>query len=288
MVVDDVERTIQDEAQSVLLVGGSGTILERVTDYGRVIALAGEGYGETVLDGLVTLGDGTGVVVIEVGAEVRSASTTTNGSNVSDAAVVKGVPSVNVDRIEAGVDDALRERCATDSVALYVHGEGLLSTVGVGATYHLLERIERRQRTEGVMVRTSVPATAPDALVAGVASLFDEVLEIRGGEATLPGRGYETLSYEQRFDLLGPARRRSLLRVLDDDGGAVGIDALVERIAAHDRDDVDRLRTLVYQVDLPKLEEMGIVDFDADRGTVVLERRAIQLWPLLAATWDGL
>lgn len=90
--------------------------------------------------------------------------------------------------------------------------------------------------------------------------------------------GEAEISREETFTLLSNTRRRYALHVLtDEEDGPYRLGDLAEQIAAWENDvPVERLSsnqrkrtyTALQQTHLPKMSEMGVVDFDKDRGVV--------------------
>ncbi|WP_225335237.1 DUF7344 domain-containing protein [Halomicrobium urmianum] len=79
------------------------------------------------------------------------------------------------------------------------------------------------------------------------------------------------------FDCLTDGRRRGALTVLLDEVGVTSERALARRLAAAERDTtpqsvdddaITTVRTSLRHVHLPKLDDAGLVDWDADDGTV--------------------
>lgn len=79
------------------------------------------------------------------------------------------------------------------------------------------------------------------------------------------------------FDVLSNPRRRHVVRVLEQQGGAVSLDALARRVAAAEndisRDEVSyhqrkRVYTALQQGHLPTMDDCGIIAFDRDRGII--------------------
>jgi hypothetical protein len=102
----------------------------------------------------------------------------------------------------------------------------------------------------------------------------------------------ETLPLDTVFDLLKNQRRRRVLQYLREEKEGTLSD-LAEHIAAlENQKDVaqlsssERKRTYVglYQCHLPRMDDAGVIDFDADRGTIELDDRAAQLERYLDAT----
>lgn len=90
------------------------------------------------------------------------------------------------------------------------------------------------------------------------------------------------------FEVLRTSRRREALRYLDAHDGEASVGAMAEYIAAEengvDRTDVtyaQRKRAYVglYQMHLPKMADLGVVDWDRERGHVALRDAA---WWILA------
>lgn len=86
----------------------------------------------------------------------------------------------------------------------------------------------------------------------------------------------DDLTQDECFDLLSNYRRRCALHYLEQHGEAT-ISDLSEQVAAWEYeispDDVSyderkRVYTSLQQVHLPRMDEVGVVEFDSDRGTV--------------------
>ncbi|MXV63832.1 hypothetical protein GS429_17540 [Natronorubrum sp. JWXQ-INN-674] len=94
------------------------------------------------------------------------------------------------------------------------------------------------------------------------------------------------LSQDVAFEMLSCQRRRYVLHYLKQSGGAAELRDIVERVAAWENDvspaevtyeQRTRVYTALRQSHLPKLDDGGVVSFDADRGTVVLTETASEL-----------
>ena len=94
------------------------------------------------------------------------------------------------------------------------------------------------------------------------------------------------LPLDQVFEILKNRRRREVLHYLDDNGGTATLSDLAEHIAALENDTTvaaisssQRKRVYVglYQCHLPKMDDMDIVDFEQNRGTIELAQNADQL-----------
>ena len=95
-----------------------------------------------------------------------------------------------------------------------------------------------------------------------------------------------TLPLDQVFEILKNRRRREVLHYLEEQGGEASLSDLAEHIAAIENDttikaisSTQRKRVYVgpYQCHLPKMDDMDIIDFDQNRGTVVQSVNAEQV-----------
>lgn len=87
------------------------------------------------------------------------------------------------------------------------------------------------------------------------------------------------LPLDQVFEILKNRRRREVLHYLEGNGGTASLSDLAEHIAAIENDTTvqaltssQRKRVYVglYQCHLPKMNNMDIVEFDKNRGTIEL------------------
>lgn len=94
------------------------------------------------------------------------------------------------------------------------------------------------------------------------------------------------LPLDQVFEILKNRRRRLVLHYLEENDGESSLSDLAEHIAAIENDttikaisSTQRKRVYVglYQCHLPKMDDMDIIDFDQNRGTVVLSSNAEQV-----------
>src|SRR6056297_385882 len=104
--------------------------------------------------------------------------------------------------------------------------------------------------------------------------------------------GGSELSKGEIFDLLKNRRRRTVIRFLRENDGYAELNDLAEYIAAKENDiDVRQLSSDqrkrvyigLYQCHLPKMDEAGVVDFEKDRGHIVLNESAERLRTYLDA-----
>ena len=96
----------------------------------------------------------------------------------------------------------------------------------------------------------------------------------------------EQLSQDLVFDILSSSRRRFVLYYLRQVDEPVDLTELAEEVAAWENEcSVEELTTQqrkrvyvsLYQTHVPKLESVGLVDYDRDSGEVSLTSRAYQL-----------
>lgn len=87
-------------------------------------------------------------------------------------------------------------------------------------------------------------------------------------------------SLEVLLDALTDARRRTILDVLSHQFGPIHLETLAREVEAYDRDvnesevsteAVEQMTRRLYHVDLPRLSEAGLVDYDDEAGTVAYE-----------------
>lgn len=98
------------------------------------------------------------------------------------------------------------------------------------------------------------------------------------------------LSTDETFELLKNARRRAVIRYLLRHGGSAQLSELAEHIAAaendisvHELSSDQRKRVYIglYQCHLPKMDTLGVIEYDKNRGSVDLQESVTQLLPYL-------
>lgn len=115
----------------------------------------------------------------------------------------------------------------------------------------------------------------------------DERDDADGPLGVLSGGGDEELSRDEVFDVLSSARRRFVLSYLAWEGGEpVELSTLADEIAARENDTSvseltsqqrKRLYVSLYQTHVPKLADLGIVEYDSETGFVSLTDRAVEI-----------
>ena len=94
------------------------------------------------------------------------------------------------------------------------------------------------------------------------------------------------LSQDEAYDLLSSARRRFVISYLRSQDGPVVLNQLSQRLAAWENDvpveelsdqQIKRIYVSLYQTHLPKLEDVGLIDYDRERSTLELRDEAERL-----------
>ena len=85
------------------------------------------------------------------------------------------------------------------------------------------------------------------------------------------------LGLDQLFEVLQNQRRRYVLKYLRDNEGGTSLSDLSEQIAAWENDkeirrisssERKRVYVALYQCHLPKMDDMGVIEFEKARGTI--------------------
>ena len=100
------------------------------------------------------------------------------------------------------------------------------------------------------------------------------------------------LDKDDIFDLLKNSRRRSTIQYLREHGGSAELKDIAEHIAAEENDTTvrqlssdQRKRVYIglYQCHLPKMDKLGVVEYDKNRGTIELQESVTQLLQYIEA-----
>ncbi|WP_144920712.1 DUF7344 domain-containing protein [Halorubrum salsamenti] len=92
----------------------------------------------------------------------------------------------------------------------------------------------------------------------------------------------EELTKDEVFEVLSSSRRRQILYHLHRRGGRADLRSLARDTAADETDETDepvdsdvvkRFYISLYQTHIPKLEQVGLVEYDGDEKTVTLTDR---------------
>lgn len=120
------------------------------------------------------------------------------------------------------------------------------------------------------------------------ADSFEDLQLGRKGDTSETDR--EELSEDAIFEVLCNPRRRQIIRYLDQQDGTSTISDLAESIAAVENEtsvgllsSAERKRVYIglYQTHLPKMDQLGVVDYEKNRGTVTLRRPLADFEPYL-------
>lgn len=94
-------------------------------------------------------------------------------------------------------------------------------------------------------------------------------------------------SLDTLFDALANRRRRDVLRCLSERDVPIALADLAEDVAALEEEtertnisatDVKNVYTALYHTDIPKLDELGLIEYRRDRNTVALTSDAPRLF----------
>lgn len=108
--------------------------------------------------------------------------------------------------------------------------------------------------------------------------------------------GERSLTKDEVFEVLYNRRRREVLAYVRDNDGTATVSDLAEEIAAKENDTTvqqlssyERKRVYVglYQNHLPMMDEVGVVEYDKNRGTVKLRDCITELEPYLDDSPDS-
>ena len=119
----------------------------------------------------------------------------------------------------------------------------------------------------------------------------ESIEELRERGVEEPGQS--SLSKDEIFEVLSNRRRRQIIRFLQDQDGRSTTSELAEYIAAVENDtsvpqltSSQRKRVYVglYQNHLPRMDELGVIEYAKNRGTVRLRDAAADTEPYLRAS----
>ncbi|ELY62237.1 DUF7344 domain-containing protein [Natronolimnohabitans innermongolicus] len=154
---------------------------------------------------------------------------------------------------------------------------------------HQRARVDCHHRTLPALLEAGLVETIDDdRVVAAENPSFDA-----GLEAVVDGRVDATAAtIDAVFDALADARRRTILSVLANQYHPISVETLARDVAAREADVAERdvgqdrvaaVRTSLIHVHLPRLNDAGLVGYDADTGSVSYEGH-----PILRVEWlDG-
>lgn len=120
----------------------------------------------------------------------------------------------------------------------------------------------------------------------------DTVSDTTANEHTLqsPVEGPEELSVDVIFEVLNNQRRRRVVQYLRTNEGPATLGAVAEYIAGLENNKDEKLITYaerkrvyvgLYQCHLPKMDDMGVVDFNRARGRIEMTDQTLDLVPYI-------
>lgn len=148
----------------------------------------------------------------------------------------------------------------------------------------------KRQSTETGAAANGVPSENRREAMQETSQRSPNSPDSEANDAGESSRDAEPLPLDSVFEILKNERRRETLKYLRENEGRVKLGELAEYIAAHENDtevsalnSSERKRAYVglYQCHLPKMNELGAVDFNRDRGVIEMGPHADQLFPYL-------
>jgi len=80
--------------------------------------------------------------------------------------------------------------------------------------------------------------------------------------------GSRDRSLDAVFEMLRSERRRNVLYILYQRAGPVQVSDLADEVATREDAELTRVATAIRHVHLPKLDDAGVVEFDAEAGSV--------------------
>lgn len=109
-------------------------------------------------------------------------------------------------------------------------------------------------------------------------------------EVSPPNGEADEITTDMTFEILKNWRRRQVLRYLRSNGGEARLDSLAEHIAALENG-IDeralsssqrkRVYIALYQCHLPKMADVGAIDYEKARGRLQLRPQAAKLYQYL-------
>ncbi|QSG05420.1 DUF7344 domain-containing protein [Halapricum desulfuricans] len=138
---------------------------------------------------------------------------------------------------------------------------------------------------------SSIGQATEEALEDATSSVAPEAEEIEDETALEdPAEPAPDLSIDVIFEVLKNERRRRVIEYLQANDGPAELGTVAEHIAALENDKEEsaisyderkRVYVGLYQCHLPKMDDMGVIDFNRARGRMELTDQAQQLDPYL-------
>lgn len=105
----------------------------------------------------------------------------------------------------------------------------------------------------------------------------------------------EVLTSDDVFEILSNHRRRMVLYHLQEAGTPIAVNELAEQVAAMENEVIveeltsqqrKRVYVSLYQTHLPKMAQMGLIDYDQEEGMVALTNRSADINRYLGDSQD--
>lgn len=268
-----------------------------------VVAVTVDGSAEAFVDAWFEHASGkrTDLNVVDVGTNMRSVTAEPDDATTS-ANVIRGVADVrDLDSVRTQLEQCLTEPVGPSQTGVvYLDSvTALLEQVGPRATFDFLADVrDLVEMTEFVAFVRAVHQAQRRYPIDVLRSLFDVTLTFGPDEGAWSVRSQPTAiddasgpGIDDLFKLLSVRRRRLVLHFLRAADGPMATAELATRIAAAptggDEDDgreMERIHTGLVHVQLPMLEDYGVVSVEAGGDEIRLGPTAERLEPLLALT----
>ncbi len=89
------------------------------------------------------------------------------------------------------------------------------------------------------------------------------------------------LSQDDVYELLSDARRRAVLACVHDRSESLALDDLADQVAVAEGTDRDHVRIGLHHVTLPKLDDLGAIEYDSRHNEVMPTDAVADLEPYL-------
>lgn len=301
MGFDEFERGRGTRGRAVLacVPDGEGptaelTLLADQIEDGPLVAVTAERSGDQFVEEVVCRSETlpSDLRIVDVGEGQRSAAQTTSDLSTPIRGIAGTASPTEVSAELRASLDALDG--ADHSATVYIESlEPFLARDAPDETVTVLGELLGHLRSAGAATVFQLLPNARE-MSARVEPLFDAVVEHRPDDGWVERPAVGALSLDQVFDVLRAERRRHLLRTLSAACSGVPLDDLVEVVAANlsdgDLGTVDvyrRVHVSLFQADIPKLADMGVVSWNREQDVVFPHPpRLDQFDPYLALARD--
>ena len=233
--------------------------------------------------------------VVDVGAE--SVAPATDAPSATDAAFnrIRTVPDpADLPAVREAIDEYLSAWDTAAPTVVYLDAGGaLLDSASLPAITAFLGRFRGTLADVGAVACAAFETDSYDERsVRPVVEAFDAVLELDDAERSTPAEYPGGPSVDELFDVLSARRRRLALRHLLRVGESLHVKELAESVAGTasprggDRERRKRLITGLCHVDLPKLEDAGLVTVSDEVVSATDAMTAVEPHLALTATAD--